>query len=82
MLMAGMKNLLISQDVFSMEEFTVKILEREKYLKGAQGSDDVGNGKYLRSFKALNKNSLLVNIPRSRSSSPNNRTIKNATRAS
>jgi hypothetical protein len=62
-----------------MEEFTVKILmllEREKYLKGAQGSDDVGNGRYLRSFKALNKNSLLVNIPRSRSGRSNNITTK------
>ena len=39
MLFAGMKNLLHSQDIFSMEEFSVKILEilmlleREDYLK-------------------------------------------------
>lgn len=70
MLMAGMKNLVVSQDVFTMDEFTLEILmllEREEYLKGANGGNDIGNGTYPRSFKALNKNSLLVNIPRTRS---------------
>ncbi len=74
MLFAGMKNLLHSQDIFSMEEFSVKVLEilmlleRENYLKGLDAvSGDKGNGTYERSFKALNKNSLLINIPRTRS---------------
>lgn len=72
-LMAGIENLLISQDVFTLETFTVKVLEilmlleRASYLQGAQGCGDIGNGSYPRSFKALNKNSLLVNIPRTRS---------------
>ncbi len=74
MLFAGMKNLLHSQDIFSMEEFSVKILEilmlleREDYLKNLNVSPgDKGNGSYERSFKALNRNSLLINIPRTRS---------------
>ena len=73
MLMAGIQNLLVSQDVFTHETFTVKVLEilmlleREAYLKGSQGCNDIGNGSYPRSFKALNKNSLLINIPRTRS---------------
>lgn len=73
MLMAGIKNLLVGQDIFSMEEFTVRVLEilmlleREEYFKGSLGTKDIGNGTYPRSFKALNKNSLLVNIPRTRS---------------
>lgn len=73
MLMAGIQNLLKSQDVFSIEDFTVKVLEilmlleREAYLKGSQGYNDIGNGTYQRSFKALNKHSLLINIPRTRS---------------
>ncbi len=73
LLMAGIQNLLVSQDVFTLETFTVKVLEilmlleREAYLKGSQGAHDIGNGSYPRSFKALNKNSLLVNIPRTRS---------------
>ena len=61
------------QDVFTMETFTVKVLEililleKEAYLKGAQCCNDIGNGSYPRSFKTLNKHSLLVNIPRTRS---------------
>jgi len=74
MLFAGMKNLFQSQDVFAMEEFSVKVLEilmlleREEYLKSADVlPGDKGNGTYERSFKALNRNSLLINIPRTRS---------------
>jgi transposase-like protein len=74
MLFAGMKNLLHSQDIFSMDQFAVKILEilmlleREDYLKSVNSSvGDKGNGSYERSFKAINKNSLLINIPRTRS---------------
>jgi hypothetical protein len=73
MLFAGMKNLFQSQDVFAMEEFSVKVLEilmlleREEYLKSADVlPGDKGNGTYERSFKALNRNSLLINIPRTR----------------
>lgn len=64
-LMSGIENLLISQDVFTLETFTVKVLEilmlleRASYLQGAQGCGDIGNGSYPWSFKALNKNSLL-----------------------
>jgi len=44
------------------------LLEREEYLKGIDvTAGDKGNGTYERSFKALNRNSLLINIPRTRS---------------
>jgi transposase-like protein len=72
MLYAGMKNLFQSQDVMSLNEFSVIILEilmlleREEYLKSAEGKEDIGNGTYKRSFSALHPNKMLINIPRTR----------------
>lgn len=42
------------------------LLEREEYLKGYEGKGDVANGDYPRSFRSLRKNSMQINIPRSR----------------
>lgn len=73
MLQAGMKNLFQSQDVHGITEFSIKIieilmlLEREEYLKSEAGREDIGNGSYQRSFKALQPNSLMISIPRTRS---------------
>jgi len=72
MLYAGIKNLFQSQDVLKLEAFSILILEilmlleREEYLKSLEGKGDIGNGSYQRSFRALNNNNLLINIPRTR----------------
>ncbi len=72
MLYAGIKNLFQSQSILGMEQFTISVLEilmfleREEYLKGNQGKEDIGNGTYKRSFRALHPNSLLISIPRTR----------------
>jgi transposase-like protein len=42
------------------------LLEREEYLKSVHGNDDIGNGVYLRNFKSLRKNSLQIQVPRTR----------------
>lgn len=70
---AGLNNLYKSQTEFSFDKFAITtleglmLLEREEYLKGHEGSNDYGNGSYLRNFKSLRTNSLSISIPRSRS---------------
>ncbi len=55
-----------------MEEFIVSTIEslmsveRSEYLNQT-GSSDKGNGFYLRAFKTFSRNSLRINIPRTRS---------------
>lgn len=60
----------IDQFVISILE-TLMTLEREEYLQSIKdvhnGDSDKGNGAYKRSFKSLSRNSLIINIPRTRS---------------
>ena len=73
-LLLGLKNLRMSLDNFSLEQFVVNSLEmlmeleRDEYLQNLKecGFKDKGNGGYPRSFKSLSKNSLMINIPRTR----------------
>ena len=73
-LLQGLKNLRLSLSDFSMETFVVNSLEmlmyieRDEYIEEMKrtGFKDKGNGSYPRSFKSLSKNSLLINIPRTR----------------
>jgi len=73
MLYAGMLNLFQSQEVFDITAFSVKVieilmlLEREEYLKKMENKVDIGNGTYKIRYRALQSNSLLVRIPRTRS---------------
>lgn len=65
-------NLFNVQDSMNMDQFAIAVmeslmtLEREEYLKGIEGKDDKGNGYYNRSLSSLSKNSLTINIPRTR----------------
>ena len=74
-ILAGMKNLYASQAGLDFNKFALIILEslmlieREEYLKSANGSSDSGNGSYLRNFRSLCTNSLSISIPRSRNGS-------------
>ena len=73
-LLLGLKNLRLSLDNFTLEQFVVNSLEmlmeleRDEYLHNFKesGFKDKGNGSYPRSFKSLSKNSLLINVPRTR----------------
>ncbi len=73
-LLLGLKNLRLSLDNFTLEQFVVSTLEmlmeleRDEYLENLKesGFKDKGNGSYPRSFKSLSKNSLLINVPRTR----------------
>ncbi len=72
MIDAGLNNLFKSQDTLNLDEFTIVVLEalmlleREDYLKRHDGKKDSANGTYKRNFSSLRKNSLQINIPRSR----------------
>jgi len=73
MLQAALANLFYSQTDLSFDQFSVTtleglmVLEREEYLKQADGKKDAGNGSYIRNFKSLRTNSLQISIPRTRS---------------
>jgi putative transposase len=73
MIFAGLNNLYISQNELDFDSFSLTILEalmlleREEYLKGREGLQDIGNGIYERDFKSLRKNSLHIKVPRTRS---------------
>lgn len=72
----GLENLRLAMSDFSMEEFVIKSLEvvmdmdRRDYLNELHmsGCRDKGNGSYARSFKSLSRNSMIINIPRTRNS--------------
>ncbi len=74
-LLLGLKNLRLSLNNFSLEQFVVNSLEmlmqleRDEYLQNLKdsGFKDKGNGAYPRSFKSLSQNSLMINVPRTRS---------------
>lgn len=73
-LLQGLKNLRLSLNSFSMEQFVVTslemlmMLERDEYLQNLKENNfkDKGNGTYPRSFKSLSQNSIIINIPRTR----------------
>jgi transposase-like protein len=72
MIFAGIENIFRTQDTLSFDEFAIvtleglMLLEREEYLKSVHGNEDIGNGVYLRNFKSLRKNSLQIQVPRTR----------------
>ncbi len=65
-------NLFQNQSEIDLDNFAVivlealMLLERGEYLKGYEGKSDSANGSYPRTFKSLRKNSMQINIPRSR----------------
>lgn len=67
---SSVKNMRVALKDLSMEQFvmgniqTLFGLEREEYLEKALG--DKGNGYYSRSFQALMKNGIQIQIPRTR----------------
>lgn len=73
-LLLGLKNLRLSLNSFSLEQFVVNTLEMlmwlewDEYLQNLKdsGFKDKGNGTYPRSFKSLSQNSLMIHIPRTR----------------
>ena len=74
MLLQGLKNLRLGLNELSVDEFVIStiemlmITERDEYLDQikSKGGKDKGNGHYPRSFKSFSKNSLVINIPRTR----------------
>lgn len=74
LVLQSLKNLRLSLEKFSIEEFVVSslenlmILERDEHLAHlrSNGCRDKGNGTYQRSFKSLGRSSLIINIPRTR----------------
>ena len=74
----SLKNLRSSMNDMSLDNFlattveSLMDLERGEYLDQAKGADK-GNGFYGRAFKALSKNCLAINVPRTRTGefSPN-----------
>lgn len=71
MLENNLKNLRTSTTEMSLDNFIVStidslmMIEREEYLNQAK-INDKGNGFYGRAFKALTKNCLTINVPRTR----------------
>jgi hypothetical protein len=73
-LLAGLKNLRQGLSSISLEHFVINtleilmLLERDEYLDQLKENKlhDKGNGSYLRSFKSLSQNALMIHIPRTR----------------
>jgi transposase-like protein len=73
-LLAGLKNLREGISGVSIDQFVISTLEllmhleRDEHLAKLKESTskDKGNGTYPRSFKSLSRNSLMINIPRTR----------------
>lgn len=69
---SNLENLRRSLTNLSLDEFIVNTLEglmkieRSEYLQKAKDPKEKGNGYYERSFKSLRRNSMLINIPRTR----------------
>lgn len=72
MVQTALGNLFQNQSELSLDQFarivleSLMLLEREEYLKSHEGANDSANGAYIRNFKSLRKNSMQINIPRSR----------------
>jgi len=75
MIKSSLQSLFTNQNELSLDQFAITtiealmLLEREEYLKSANGSGDSGNGSYARDFKSLRLNSLKINVPRTRNGS-------------
>lgn len=75
-LLYGLRNLKLSLSSLNLEQFVVNTLEtlmhmeRDEYLAQlrANGETNKANGTYPRSFKSLSRNSLIINVPRTRNS--------------
>ena len=73
-LLSGLQNLRSGLDGLNLENFVVNTLEvlmhleRDEYLEEIKNHHliDKGNDTYPRSFKSFSKNSLFINIPRTR----------------
>lgn len=73
-LLSGLQNLRSGLNELSLEHFVINtleclmLLERDEYLEKLKENAcvDKGNGTYPRSFKSFSKNSLFINIPRTR----------------
>lgn len=73
-LLQGLKNLRLTLTEMTLDNFvitpleTLMLLERDEYLDELKqtGTRDKGNGSYPRSFKSLSRNSMVINIPRTR----------------
>lgn len=73
-LLANLKTMRNSMSNFSLEQFVLlslenlMLLERSEYLDMLKkdGVRDKGNGTYPRVFKSLARNSMIINIPRTR----------------
>jgi hypothetical protein len=73
-LLSGLQNLRSGLDGLTLENFVVNTLEvlmhleRDEYLEEIKNHHliDKGNDTYPRSFKSFSKNSLFINIPRTR----------------
>ena len=73
-LLSNLKSLRSSFDNLSLDKFTLlsletlMLFERSEYLEQLKkdGVRDKGNGTYPRVFKSLSRNSMIVNIPRTR----------------
>ena len=75
-LLYGLKNLRLSLSGLNLEQFVINTLEtlmymeRDEYLAQlkSQGETNKANGTYPRNFKSLSRNSLIINVPRTRNS--------------
>lgn len=68
----NLQNIRNSLTNLSLDEFVVATLEglmkieRDEYLSRAKDSKEKGNGHYQRAFRSLRRNSMTINIPRTR----------------
>ena len=70
MIFSSLDSIFKNQNEFDFDQFAITslealmLLERANYL---DKNEDFGNGTYLRAFNSLSKNSLKINVPRTRS---------------
>jgi putative transposase len=69
MIFSSLDSIFKNQNEFDFDQFAITslealmLLERANYL---EQNEDFGNGTYLRAFNSLSKNSLKINVPRTR----------------
>lgn len=74
MIGSSLHNLRENLTNLSLDEFIVNTLEslmeieRNEYLRLTEDQSEKGNGHYNRAFKSLRRNSMMINIPRTRNS--------------
>ncbi len=70
MIFSSLDSIFKNQNEFDFDQFAIislealMLLERANYL---DKNEDFGNGTYLRAFNSLSRNSLKINVPRTRS---------------